>query len=178
MVSKIAWSSSYHAFTNLTPPIPDGIVVPQLVYSRPPAPYPTFPPIPFHHGQQSGISLHSILNGQQGNMSDSSSRPTTTTTSTKIKIRLLWPGYDEFSRDINAKEHTRQGDPIPKWKLALCVAQVVHAFYSHAVPSSNPPFGAQTWNLHNIPFQCLRLVELRQVSTGSWQPVLVYDHTA
>lgn len=125
-------------------------MVPQLVYSRPPAPYPTFPPIPFHHGQQSGISLHSILNGQQGNMSDSGSRPTTTTTSTKIKIRLLvcfrtvltmilltnfrqWPGYDEFSRDINAKEHTRQGDPIPKWKLALCVAQVVHAFYSVSI---------------------------------------------
>ncbi|KAI0790239.1 hypothetical protein BC629DRAFT_1512531 [Irpex lacteus] len=131
-----------------------GTVVPQVVYSRVSAPYPLFPSILFSEGQ----------------LPDRDSRPTTTMTSTKIKLRIMWPGYGEFSRDINAKEHTKTGESIPKWKLAFCVAQTVHAFYTSGAVSTN----AGVWDIRNIRFEYLQLLELRQVSTGSWQPVLVY----
>ena len=31
------------------------------------------------------------------------------------------------------------------------------------------------WDLNNIPLDRLILHELRQVSSGSWQPVILYD---
>ncbi|KAI0092299.1 hypothetical protein BDY19DRAFT_991016 [Irpex rosettiformis] len=142
-----------------------GLVVPQAVHRASP-PYPSFPPIMFYEGQSYGASLQGTLNGLSA-IPDRDVRPTTTATSTKIKIRLSWPGYMEFSKDINAKEHNRAGNSIPKWKLALCVAQVVNAFYSANVDAIDHH---GDWDIRRIPFERLRLLELRQVSTGSWQP--------
>ncbi|KAI0092314.1 hypothetical protein BDY19DRAFT_991030 [Irpex rosettiformis] len=150
-----------------------GTIVPQAVCTPSgSAPYPKFDNIMFKEVHRFGINLQAALNGYSHLIPDGDTRPTTTTTSTKIKIRIQWPGYPEFWKDINAKEHTRAGDPIPKWKLALCVAQVVASFYSKFMCSGY----IGDWAVERIPFQSLKLLELRQVSTGSWQPVLVYEH--
>ncbi len=80
----------HHAFTNVTHPAgTGGIVVPQVVYKRASPSYPLFPTIHFYHGQQPGVSLLQVLNGQQGHVSDGDLRPITTSTSTKIKIRVI-----------------------------------------------------------------------------------------
>ncbi|KAI0092313.1 hypothetical protein BDY19DRAFT_929405 [Irpex rosettiformis] len=163
--------NTYHVFTNCRVNHSRGILVPQIVYNPATPPFPKLPDITFAQGQHCGVSLLSALGCHQAILADGETRPVMTTTSTKIKIRILWPGYQEFSKDINVREHTRAGDPIPKWKLAFCVAQVVQAFYTGAVLSGNP----EDWSIHRIPFGSLRLLELRHVSTGSWQPVLIYE---
>ncbi|KAI0692326.1 hypothetical protein BC835DRAFT_61302 [Cytidiella melzeri] len=79
--------------------------------------------------------------------------------------------------DINAKEHSKDAGSIPKWKIAMCVSNAVQAFYASNPVADDSSYNDPSiyyWNLRNISFEKLRLLELRHVSTGSWQPVLIY----
>lgn len=37
------------------------------------------------------------------------------------------------------------------------------------------PYQTAGWELSNIPFESLYLIELRQISKASWQPVICAD---
>jgi hypothetical protein len=43
------------------------------------------------------------------------------------------------------------------------VQEMIQAHYTERDPA---------WHIQNVPFCSLKLAELRQVSTGSWQPVI------
>ena len=99
----------------------------------------------------------------------------------------------EYCDDYRAREHTSSAEYIPKWKLAMCVAQVVKAFYQvsdssvsswehidsfrskkHAGPIGSDGDMADSWSISRIPFEELLLFRLVRVATGSWQPVLLW----
>lgn len=103
-----------------------------------------------------------------------------------------WPGYPPWSTNLNVRERNQAADPIPLYRLIKRIAESVQSFYQQMVSShvrrpaesvifisfflkGNVPFdhvAGSGWHLTDIPFERLCLLELRQVSTGSWQPVL------
>ncbi|KAI0342277.1 hypothetical protein BDW22DRAFT_1357600 [Trametopsis cervina] len=163
----------YHTFVNY-PGQPGGVIVPQRQYIAL-SPYHLRETIRFTHGGRFGVNLQDALQQRAGDMPDAHERPETTSASSRITIRINWQGYADFSCSINAREHSQGAELIPKWKLASCVAQAISQFYQRATSStddSNPYAG---WELPDVPFEGLRLLELRHVSPGSWQPVLLLE---
>ncbi|KAI0092321.1 hypothetical protein BDY19DRAFT_929458 [Irpex rosettiformis] len=163
-----------------------GIIVPQEVSNPTRHTHHELPTLVFSHGNLPGINLQAAIRGTHAGSLDHNDRPITTTveTANSINIRILWPGYAEYSTNIIVKEpgSYQTGGinvPYPIWRIAMSVAKVVQEFYSRAVPVVPREHCdralAAPWNIRNIPFDCLRLFELRQVSLGVWQPVLVYD---
>lgn len=98
--------------------------------------------------------------------------PTTSLDRARLTLRVLWPGYAPWSTNLNVRERTPTADPVPLHRLIRRIAESVRNFYQER---NNAPFNqvaAGDWSLNRIPFERLYLLELRQVSPGSWQPVL------
>jgi len=164
----------YHSFVDYDDyNYPCGFIVPQRVYVAS-GPFPRRPTIYFQQDGHPGVYLCDALRQRVGGMPDREDRPETTSTSSKITIRINWTGYADFQHQMNAKEHSQAAAPIPKWKIAMCVAQAVHEFYAHCTPAGRD-IDRQDWDVCTKPFDKLRLLELHHVSSGSWQPVLVFD---
>ncbi|EKM55642.1 uncharacterized protein PHACADRAFT_256409 [Phanerochaete carnosa HHB-10118-sp] len=90
---------------------------------------------------------------------------------TKITYRILVDGYREFSKQMNAQRRYRGLTlPISRSKVAKQIAQVVSKFIecaSEVTANSELRFGPGYITLDQI-----YLVELRQVSSASFQPIL------
>ncbi|GJE92895.1 hypothetical protein PsYK624_090530 [Phanerochaete sordida] len=95
-------------------------------------------------------------------------RPTLSETNNRVTLRILWPGYEPWvlrnAIDVGGQQNART-----LVHIANQVANRVREFYDNqrAVVGTEPD-----WNLSNIPFEDLYLVELRNVARGSWQPVI------
>ncbi|KAI0339077.1 hypothetical protein BDW22DRAFT_1361994 [Trametopsis cervina] len=168
-------ASKYITFVDYPGQPLGGTIVPQRLYTAS-SPYHRRESIRFNHGGRMGVGLQDALRQRAEDMPDADERPETTTSSSKITLRINWQGYADFSCNINAREHSQRGESILKRKLAFCVAQVVYQFYQRATPSQgDQDVHYAGWELANIPFERLRLLELRHVSPGSWQPVLLFQ---
>ncbi|KAI0060977.1 hypothetical protein BV25DRAFT_818109 [Artomyces pyxidatus] len=91
-----------------------------------------------------------------------------------ISVRLNWPGYQPWSRQIPTRDFRNPPGPITRGKLAKNVAKSVMRFITH----KNRPMeedGDSAWKVGgpgNIELYDLVLVRLDHVSKGSWQAQL------
>ncbi|KAK7445410.1 hypothetical protein VKT23_014827 [Stygiomarasmius scandens] len=95
-----------------------------------------------------------------------------------VSIRLEWPGYRQWSRQIPTRDFRSPPGPITKAKLAKNVAKCVQRFIAER--QGHPPEDESDarWRigtgpgLNHIRFEDLVLVSIHHVSMGSWQPQL------
>lgn len=90
-----------------------------------------------------------------------------------ISIRIEWPGYPSYTKQIASKDWKKTRSPNTRERLAIKVAEAVKSFFKkHA----NTPCNAQhaEWRIgsNGIRVEHLVLVSLHRVSQGSWQPKL------
>jgi len=87
------------------------------------------------------------------------------------QIRIAWPGYEQWERQIQIRDQTRHRNEITLERFAKLVAGVVDRFLTHAStalcrdPNWRVGVGAITRNHVSI-------VGTVQVSAGGWMPIL------
>jgi hypothetical protein len=91
------------------------------------------------------------------------------------RIRIAWPGYGSWERQIQIRDQTRQRNEITLERFIKLVAGVVDRFLtvasSSAVPADTPhshwKVGPGGVNRNNV-----NIVGAVQVSAGGWMPIL------
>ncbi|KAG7093762.1 hypothetical protein E1B28_007411 [Marasmius oreades] len=93
-----------------------------------------------------------------------------------VSIRLEWPGYRQWSRQIPTKDFRTPPGPITKAKLAKNVAKCVHRFILERQNQRLEDESDDNWRVGTgrgtIRLEDLILVSMHHVSMGSWQPQL------
>ncbi|KAJ3553626.1 hypothetical protein NM688_g3506 [Phlebia brevispora] len=163
-------SAAYHSFMNYdgqNEQVP-GIIVPQQVYTVPQqASFQPAAPLRFRHANgHLGINIGQLCNNNLNGMLHASEDAPFGVA--RISIRIQWPGYETWSRPVNTVQANR---PINKGRLAslvaLCVAECLNNHQQNRSTERRPD-----WWANNIDVNQLYLLELRNVSQGSWQPVI------
>ncbi|GJE92955.1 hypothetical protein PsYK624_091140 [Phanerochaete sordida] len=92
----------------------------------------------------------------------------------RVTLRIHWPGYQDwrFENGIDVFDHTHNANPQTLERIVQKVARLVRTFYDEMRVNGSRE---QDWCLDRINFDDLYLVELRQVSKGSWQPVICWS---
>ncbi|KAF8889370.1 hypothetical protein BD779DRAFT_1521163 [Infundibulicybe gibba] len=93
-----------------------------------------------------------------------------------VSIRLEWPGYRQWSRQIPTRDFRSPPGPITRAKLAKNVAKCVQRFIlerqTHALEDDTDPKWKVGPGPRQINMDDLILVSMHHVSMGSWQPQL------
>ncbi|KAF7794581.1 hypothetical protein EIP86_005716 [Pleurotus ostreatoroseus] len=161
-------------FPNIrTPGGNPAVIVPQRKYTSPQI-FEPHPPIRFYDNGYSGISLSKAYVENFTGMPDAGTYPTLlASNTTRVATRIEWPGYLPWSQNMNVVDRSRAANPITKGKLANNIARALYAFFQEH-RTVEPDGTARGWEVVNIPFDRLFLLELQHVSVGSWQPVFYY----
>ncbi|KAG1741094.1 hypothetical protein EDB19DRAFT_734776 [Suillus lakei] len=130
-------------------------------------------PILFHAEKPSelGISLEEILEKNSRRLSDRDDL-VFEDGGRSISVRIEWPGYRSWKRQLLTRDYRKTPGPITKAKLAknlaICMRRFIQKMATHEV-GSDP-----MWRIspRHIKFEDLILVSLNHVSQGSWQPQL------
>ncbi|KAG2129221.1 uncharacterized protein EDB93DRAFT_122734 [Suillus bovinus] len=91
-----------------------------------------------------------------------------------ISVRIEWPGYPPWNRQLLTRDYRKTPGPITKAKLAKSLANYIRKFMqkmtTHCMEADSDPM----WRIspRHIKFEDLILVSLNHVSQGSWQPQL------
>ncbi|KAI5894995.1 uncharacterized protein SCHCODRAFT_02535442 [Schizophyllum commune H4-8] len=133
------------------------------------------PSIYFWHkdGENCGISLVQALKRATHELRDPDAyifngvRPS-------VSIRLEWPGYRQWTKQIPAKDFKKVPAPITREKLAKEVAKCVKRFIESQkpLPSDEANRRWRVGGANGIKLEDLILVSMHHVSRGSWQPQL------
>lgn len=88
-----------------------------------------------------------------------------------VSIRLRWPGYGNWSRQIPTKDFRSPPCPITRSKLAKNIARTVERFIKEKSRASMDTDEDPNWKVGpgHITIDDLVLVGLQHVSKGSWQ---------
>lgn len=88
-----------------------------------------------------------------------------------VSIRLRWPGYGNWSRQIPTKDFRSPPCPITRSKLAKNIARTVERFIKEKSRTAMDPDEDPRWKVGPgcITIDDLVLVGLQHVSKGSWQ---------
>ncbi|PPQ90765.1 hypothetical protein CVT25_010154 [Psilocybe cyanescens] len=93
-----------------------------------------------------------------------------------VSIRLEWPGYRQWSRQIPTKDFRSPPQPITLAKLAKNVAKCVQRFMTDRKSLPMEEEADHRWKIgdgpNDIKLEDLILVSIHHVSLGSWQPQL------
>jgi hypothetical protein len=91
-----------------------------------------------------------------------------------ISIRLEWPGYRPWSRQIPTKDFKNPPGPITCAKLAKNVAKCIERFIKEMSNTAMEDDADKRWKVGRglISLDDLVLVSMHHVSMGSWQPQL------
>ncbi|KAJ3526213.1 hypothetical protein NM688_g8286 [Phlebia brevispora] len=88
-----------------------------------------------------------------------------------VSIRLMWPGYAPWSRQIPTRDFRSPPGPITRSKLAKNVAKTVQRFIEEMRVKPMEEEADARWRIgaNRITVEDLELVGLQHVSMGSWQ---------
>ncbi|TBU27237.1 hypothetical protein BD309DRAFT_863201 [Dichomitus squalens] len=88
-----------------------------------------------------------------------------------VSIRLNWPGYAPWSRQIPTRDFRSPPQPITRAKLARNVAKTVQRFIQEMENQTMEDPSEVKWRVgtRGIRLEDLILVGLQHVSMGSWQ---------
>ncbi|KIY52933.1 hypothetical protein FISHEDRAFT_34396 [Fistulina hepatica ATCC 64428] len=93
-----------------------------------------------------------------------------------VSIRIEWPGYRQWSRQIPTKDFRSPPGPITLEKLAKSVAKCVQKFIQERHNHHLEGGADVLWRVGETPdvigFEDIVLVSIHHVSMGSWQPQL------
>lgn len=93
-----------------------------------------------------------------------------------ISVRIQWPGYRQWSRQIPTKDFRCPPGPITRAKLAKNVAKCVQRFIDAKKNLSLEDDTDVKWKVgirqNDVKLDDLLLVSMHHVSMGSWQPQL------
>ncbi|KAF9054426.1 hypothetical protein BJ165DRAFT_714621 [Panaeolus papilionaceus] len=135
------------------------------------------PPLYFYteHPDQCGISLKDALQFRTKNLRDRD-MVVFQNRGPSVSIRLEWPGYRQWSRQIPTKDFRSPPGPITLAKLAKNVAKCVQRFMQDRKSLPMEEDGNPLWRIGDGPddirLEDLVLVSIHHVSLGSWQPQL------
>jgi hypothetical protein len=95
-----------------------------------------------------------------------------------ISVRINWPGYQPWSRQIPTRDFRNPPGPITRAKLAKNVAKSVARFILEHKGRPMEEDGSPAWAVgpNKIDVFDLVLVRLDHVSKGSWQAQLQLMH--
>ncbi|KAI0696155.1 hypothetical protein BC835DRAFT_1414416 [Cytidiella melzeri] len=158
----------FHGRANVS----EGWIIPQDVYHLP-HPYTRLPTVSFTVNGQLGILLEDAKDPNFRGLDNAQFVPCLAETAKKITIRILWPGYEPWHDILHVYDHTYNANPCTMKKLARIIAQKVEAFLDDTRAVDSKETENTSWWLKQYPFGRLVLLELRHVSAGSWQPVLM-----
>ncbi|KAF8498650.1 hypothetical protein F5888DRAFT_193597 [Russula emetica] len=132
--------------------------------------------MPIYFLQQNGVlglSLEDAINGRCQTLRDSRAQAQLGGKTT-THIRIGWPGYNEFRRQVQIRDETSARNPITVAKFAHHIGRSVEAFLRNPTPSQTRRAEFDRWaigqggiNLINI-----RIIGAIHVSAGSWMPIL------
>ncbi|CCM07076.1 uncharacterized protein FIBRA_09400 [Fibroporia radiculosa] len=88
-----------------------------------------------------------------------------------VSIRLMWPGYTQWSRQIPTRDFRSPPGPITRSKLAKNVAKTIERFIQEMQSQQMEEDADPRWRVgaRHITIDHLSLVGLQHVSMGSWQ---------
>ncbi|KAG2346944.1 hypothetical protein BDR05DRAFT_997313 [Suillus weaverae] len=129
-------------------------------------------PVVFNVAEGAGIPLQQLLHRQTIHLQARDERILDMSGDT-ISIRIEWPGYPSFTKQIASKDWKKKRSPNTRERLAIKVAGAVQSFFKkHANTSCDPPNSRWRIGSNGIRIEQLALVSLHRVSQGSWQPKL------
>ncbi|KAF9561692.1 hypothetical protein CPC08DRAFT_635086 [Agrocybe pediades] len=125
--------------------------------------------------QEYGISLKDALHSRTRRLRDRD-QAVFEGRGPSVSIRLEWPGYRQWSRQIPTRDFRSPPQPITMAKLAKNVAKCVQRFMQDRKAMSMEDDADQRWRIgdgpNDIKLEDLILVSIHHVSLGSWQPQL------
>ncbi|KAF8557780.1 hypothetical protein OG21DRAFT_1505038 [Imleria badia] len=91
-----------------------------------------------------------------------------------VSIRIQWPGYASWSKQIPTMDFKTPKGPITRAKLAKNIATCIRRFAESVQDKPMEAESDRKWKIGNrhIKVEDLILVSLHHVSKGSWQPQL------
>ncbi|KAG1746700.1 uncharacterized protein EDB91DRAFT_1049172 [Suillus paluster] len=91
-----------------------------------------------------------------------------------VSIRLQWPGYRSWTKQIPTMDFKSPKGPITRAKLAKNIANCVKRFIEVRPTKRMEMEADRRWRVGNryIRMEDLILVSLHHISKGSWQPQL------
>ncbi|KAG1906224.1 uncharacterized protein F5891DRAFT_942311 [Suillus fuscotomentosus] len=129
-------------------------------------------PVVFNVAEGAGIPLELLLHRQTTHLQARDDRISDISGDT-ISIRIEWPGYPSFTKQIASKDWKKTRSPNTRERLAVKIAGAVHSFFKeHAKTPCDPPNSIWRIGPTGIRIEHLALVSLHRVSQGSWQPKL------
>ncbi|KAH9034658.1 hypothetical protein EDB84DRAFT_56138 [Lactarius hengduanensis] len=130
-------------------------------------------PIFFIHGNGIlGLSLEDAANGRCHNLRDANAHAQLGGKTT-THIRISWPGYQDFKRQVQIRDETTAHNPITVARFAQHVGRSVDAFLS-SISRENLKSSNLRWEIGNneINRANIRVIGAVHVSAGSWMPIL------
>lgn len=123
--------------------------------------------------EECGISLTDCLHGRTKRLRDRD-KEVFEHRGPSVSIRLEWPGYRQWSRQIPTKDFKSPPRPISVTKLCKNIAKCVQRFVLERQHCELEDGTDARWKVggSGIRFEDLVLVSLHHVSMGSWQPQL------
>ncbi|KAF4609977.1 hypothetical protein D9613_010564 [Agrocybe pediades] len=125
--------------------------------------------------QEYGISLKDALHSRTRRLRDRD-QVVFEDRGSSVSIRLEWPGYRQWSRQIPTKDFRSTPQPITMAKLATNVASCVQRFMQDCKAMPMEDDADHRWRIgdgpNDIKLEDLILVSIHHVSLGSWQPQL------
>ncbi|KAG1732726.1 hypothetical protein EDB19DRAFT_1250860 [Suillus lakei] len=133
-------------------------------------------PVVFNVAEGAGIPLQQLLHRQTIHLQARDERILDMSGDT-ISIRIEWPGYPSFTKQIASKDWKKTRSPNTRERLAIKVAAAIRSFFEkHVDTPCDPPTSRWRIGPTGIRIEHLALVSLHRVSQGSWQPKLCLLH--
>ncbi|KIM68015.1 hypothetical protein SCLCIDRAFT_13717 [Scleroderma citrinum Foug A] len=120
-----------------------------------------------------GIALEDALRFRLKNLQDKDD-PMFEGCGPSVSIRIEWPGYRPWTKQIPTMDFKTPKGPITRAKLAKNIANCIRRFVEWAEKQSMEADADRKWRVGRkyIKMEHLMLVSLHHVSKGSWQPQL------
>ncbi|KAF9221383.1 hypothetical protein BS17DRAFT_768677 [Gyrodon lividus] len=118
-----------------------------------------------------GIPLEDVLKGNTKRLPDRD-KLVLQDCGPSVSIRINWPGYPSFKRQIPSRDFRKTKGPTTKGKLAKYLAITTCRFIEKMSTKAIEDDVDTKWRVgsQHIKMKDLILVSLHQVSKGSWQP--------
>ncbi|KAG2122111.1 hypothetical protein DEU56DRAFT_917912 [Suillus clintonianus] len=125
------------------------------------------------HPDQWGIALQDALRAKVQNLLDKDDNMFEDC-GPSVSIRLQWPGYRAWTKQIPTMDFKSPKGPITRAKLAKNIANCVKRFIEEKEKERMEMEADRRWRVgtRHIRMEDLILVSLHHISKGSWQPQL------
>ncbi|KAI0788783.1 hypothetical protein C8Q75DRAFT_719129 [Abortiporus biennis] len=117
-----------------------------------------------------GINCKDAINSKFMNLMDRDD-PMFSSRGPSVSIRLMWPGYAPWSRQIPTRDFRTPPGPVTRAKLAKSVAKTIQRFIEEMQDKEQEDDAPRHLKvgLHHITIDDIDILGLQHVSMGSWQ---------